>query len=368
MWLHALAKKHNYSSLLLEGDGLGGKQTLNSQGIIHGGTKYTLQGKLSKSADTIASMPSRWKECIEGNAEKTGNINLSSLNILSKSHYLWSSNKFSSKMAGFFASKSMQSRIAKMDKKEFMEPFCSQKGNNSLYKLNEFIIDTSSLAKCLSDINPQSKTLNLSLENLKKDKNKNTYIDVDGNIIRAKMFIFCSGAGNKTFLPAVSPSVKSQTRPLHMLAIYDKNLPEVYAHAVEISSVPRLTITTHKNDNGENIWYLGGKIAEDGVKLSSEELIEKAKKELNNLLPDFKFSSPKFKSIKIDRAENKQGFLKRPDSSFMHIENNTMIVWPIKFTLLPSLGDRVFDYISSNIEASTNPSSQNIDFLKDSYF
>ena len=45
-----------YNLILIEKDKLGGGQTLASQGMIHGGQKYTLLGRVTPQAASIAAM------------------------------------------------------------------------------------------------------------------------------------------------------------------------------------------------------------------------------------------------------------------------------------------------------------------------
>ena len=61
LWLLNRMKAEGYEPILFETESLGGRQTLASQGIIHGGLKYALKGTLGKETQNIASMPNRWK-------------------------------------------------------------------------------------------------------------------------------------------------------------------------------------------------------------------------------------------------------------------------------------------------------------------
>ena len=47
LWILSALRAEGYQTILLEKDALGAGQTLASQGIIHGGTKYALTGKLT---------------------------------------------------------------------------------------------------------------------------------------------------------------------------------------------------------------------------------------------------------------------------------------------------------------------------------
>ncbi len=59
-------RRAGYSLIVIEKGALGGVQTLASQGMIHGGQKYTLQGNVTAQASSIAAMPERWDACFEG--------------------------------------------------------------------------------------------------------------------------------------------------------------------------------------------------------------------------------------------------------------------------------------------------------------
>ena len=61
LWLLAAIRQSGRQAILVERDSLGGQQTLASQGMIHGGIKYTLGGFTTPSSENIASMPARWK-------------------------------------------------------------------------------------------------------------------------------------------------------------------------------------------------------------------------------------------------------------------------------------------------------------------
>ena len=65
LWTLAEARSRGLNALLFEKDQLGCGQTLSSQGIIHGGAKYTLHGKKEAATCNIQSMPERWnKACM----------------------------------------------------------------------------------------------------------------------------------------------------------------------------------------------------------------------------------------------------------------------------------------------------------------
>src|SRR5579863_6345558 len=97
LWLLNRLRQLGYSVILLEAKALGAGQTNKSQGIIHGGIKYALQGMVTHASEAIADMPKVWDDCLHGR----GIIDLSQVPILSKHQYLWSTGSLASKIASF---------------------------------------------------------------------------------------------------------------------------------------------------------------------------------------------------------------------------------------------------------------------------
>ena len=108
LWLNARLRRAGYSTVLVENKALGGVQSMRSQGIIHGGTKYALHGALTGASEAIADMPSLWRECVAG----TGELDLRGVRVLSDAHYLWSPGGLAGNLTSFFASKAVRSRVA----------------------------------------------------------------------------------------------------------------------------------------------------------------------------------------------------------------------------------------------------------------
>src|SRR5262249_42006014 len=66
LWLTNILLREGYDVILIEGDRLGCGQTLASQGMIHGGQKYVLEGVMTAPASAILAMPGRWQASLEG--------------------------------------------------------------------------------------------------------------------------------------------------------------------------------------------------------------------------------------------------------------------------------------------------------------
>ena len=98
LWTFHRLMQAGFDVLLLEKNALGSGQTMASQGIIHGGSKYTLSGMMTASASAISAMPDRWQRCMEAEGE----IDLSGLRVLSANQFMWSTTALSSKLTSFF--------------------------------------------------------------------------------------------------------------------------------------------------------------------------------------------------------------------------------------------------------------------------
>ena len=69
LWLLNRLVKAGYNAVLLEQTALGGDQTAASQGMIHGGIKYTLSGSITGASEAIADMPDHWRSCLAGEGD-----------------------------------------------------------------------------------------------------------------------------------------------------------------------------------------------------------------------------------------------------------------------------------------------------------
>jgi glycerol-3-phosphate dehydrogenase len=350
LWLLNRLRQLNVSVILLESGALGGAQTHKAQGIIHGGMKYALSGQLTSAAQAIAKMPAVWKACLEGQGE----IDLSKVSVLSKQQYLWSTGSLTSKMASFFAGLTLKSDTKSLDKKDFPAIFQHPQFQGQVYSLNEIVIDVHALLRELTraheefifKIDPMEES---HLELDENDHIKSLTIQSESRTlqINAKKFIFTAGSGNELLLRKLKHhTIGAQRRPLHMVIVKHHFTYPVYAHCLGLSATPRLTITTHQAKDGKSIWYIGGQIAEEGVKLSSENQILKMRKELKELFSWLDFSEAEFASFYIDRAESLQPNHTRPDTCSVQEIGNILVAWPIKLAFAPLLTNEILRYLT----------------------
>ena len=362
LWLLSRLRSEGYDPILFETNTIGGKQTVASQGIIHGGLKYALSGKVTRASNTIAEMPSRWRRCLEGKGE----VDLTDVRILSENYYMWSDGGMRSKLKNFLGSRALTGKVYRINKAEYPEFFKLSTVAGSLYRLKDFVIDTESLVgKLISDCRDRIFAINEdSLRFFNSETTGKQSLEIKlGNkniILNAEKFIFSAGEGNKHLIKLASlRSIDSQIRPLHMTYLSKNTLPEVYAHCVgnDFSLTPKLTVSTHKNSAGDSVWYLGGYIAETGNKRSQAEQITIARRTLKEFFPWIDFSNADWNSFFINRAEAKTENNSRPNNAVVAEEQNILVTWPTKLTLTPYLADKVLESLEfSNVNISCNTS------------
>lgn len=348
LWLLARLRRQGYNAMLFESNALGAGQTLYAQGIIHGGTKYALTGKLSDSTKAVSEMPGRWRDCLQGKGE----LDLSNVKILSPYQYLWSTSSLTSKVAGFFASRVMSSRTSEIKGNARPLVFQHPEFKGQVYRLDEPIIDTSSLVQALQQLNKEAIYQlgdDIAITVGENGKPVITSNQQNNKVIEAETLVLTAGKGNTELLSRLGRDKPDmQLRPLRMIMLRG-NLPEMlYAHCLGPSANPRITITSHYDQQGEVVWYVGGQLAEDGVARSDAEQIAAAKTEMADLFPWLDFAAIQWSALYIERAEIKQPGGKRPDGVYVNYDDKVITAWPTKLALAPKLADDVIDLLEKN--------------------
>ncbi|RYY74275.1 MAG: FAD-dependent oxidoreductase [Gammaproteobacteria bacterium] len=358
LWLANRLKRQGFTLALFEQNALGSDQTMASQGMIHGGMKYTLSGMLTGASETIADMPKHWRACLCGE----GDVDLRNTRLLSDHFYLWSGNSVSSKLSSFLASTALNGRVDPVpdDRRPPVLRHADFGGN--LYKLEDIVLDVHSLVTNLAH-NIEANCFHIDWAHARwqtESNNLSLCIEREGQTyeVRASRFIFCAGKGNRDLLASLGlkrPAM--QLRPLQQVMVKHKYPYSFYGHCLGAETTPRLTISSHKLNSTDYIWYLGGSIAEKGASLSADELIIKAQLELAELLPWVDMSGAEWKTLPVQRAEPLQPNFLRPENAFVGEAtglNNLLVAWPTKLTLAPNLANQVLDLLKAN---KINPAS-----------
>ncbi len=345
LWLLNRLLGAGYDAVLLESRALGAGQTLASQGIIHGGLKYALNGVLTPASSAIADMPARWRHCLEG----TGEVDLRGCRLTSPSYYMWSGSSYRSRLKSFLGSKALRGRITALDRHDWPTFFQNDKARGTLYQLEDFVIDTGSLIETLTE-NARERLFRASSIDIRPASPDEPRIlratgRQAGLQLIADRYILCAGEGNEALLTgAGEPAPAMQRRPLHMVAVRHRNPLPVQAHCIgnSFGTAPRLTITSHSGSApGEQLWYTGGALAEHGVERDERTQHAAARDELLATFPWLDLKAAHWRSVLINRAEPRVHDLQRPDTAYLHARQDLFVAWPVKLALCPDLGDQL---------------------------
>ncbi len=345
LWLLDELTRRGVYAILLETGELGGGQTIASQGILHGGLKYTLQGLLTGSAASIRDMPQTWRECLNGIREP----NLSRTRIRTEHCHLWRTDSLSSRLGMIGAKMGLRVAPQNLDAQDRPDVLANCPGQ--VAQLDEQIIS------------PQSLIADLSSRNLEKilriDAERGLSFELDGpgkvRTIRLteprtgkkvslypKHIAFTAGAGNAELRQRVGLDPQAmQRRPLHMVLVRG-DLPTLNGHCVD-GAKTRATITTDNDVAGRTVWQIGGQIAEDGVALVEPSLIGHARRELESIIPGIDLSHCEWATYRIDRAEGATSNGARPENVQILSEENVVTAWPTKLVLAPVLVEKLID-------------------------
>lgn len=343
LWLLNHLRHQGYTCLLLEKKRLGHGQTLASQGIIHGGLKYALSGSLSGESESIAAMPTRWREALDGK----GSVDLSGLPLLSDTQYLWSAGGMASRMTAFFASKMLRGRIEAIERPHFPPALASPAFKGKVYRLEDLVIDTPALLQLLKD-RAQGRVLAFDEQHDHLEWNSEGVAAavVQGARIEPGVTVLCAGEGNGALLQQAHAQgllqhEQMQLRPLKMLVMKHPQATAFFGHCIGASNKPQLTVTSHPLADGTQVWNLGGDIAETGVGRGDGEQIAEGIKLLTRLFPWMSLDQAAFATLAINRAEPKQQQLVKPDNAYARRDKKLVLAWPTKLTLAPDMADRV---------------------------
>lgn len=363
LWLLNRLRAQGYHAILLEKNTIGGIQTINSQGIIHGGAKFSLTGSVSKSTSAIREMPNLWSRCLASNGE----IDLSQVNILSNFQYLWSANKLPKKFNQFLLSQTLHTKSTLLQAKDYPYVFAGSESGLQIFRIAENVLDMRSLVENLSTpykryiIKIEENGFQIIYEGAERIKAINLVIQGEPVELKASRYIFTAGEGNKALISGLENPPRMQLRPLQMTIAHWTNAEyPLYGHCLGRSATPELTVTTHHTTTGKTVWYLGGQLAENGAKLDENEHLQYARAQLKRLFPWLDSKGLLLHGYRINRAEIYQPMWRRPATESLKAYGNMIIGWPTKLTLAPILAQRIMaklqdDAISPQVSSGSFP-------------
>jgi glycine/D-amino acid oxidase-like deaminating enzyme len=195
LWLLDRLQHQGFSAALFEADALGAGQSVASQGIIHGGAKYTLGLALDTAVKELREMPATWSDSLQGSRGP----DLSRARALSPCTYMWVPRQFGGGVLGFFSQILMRSRVRGLPRSEWPDGLHSHSAAGSVYALDELVLDIPSVLEALRVTHRQRIRRIPAPEQLSFRDGKGR-LRVGGISVGAQRFVLAAGAGNEELL------------------------------------------------------------------------------------------------------------------------------------------------------------------------
>ena len=311
LWLANLLVQRGLAVAVCDPSPIGGQQTIASQGIIHSGMKYAL-GDPSWKSPALAAMPDRWRACLAGGGE----IDLRGVPVMADHMHLFSPTA-GGRARALLASRVLAGRSRQLDARR-VQPY----GRGLLLELDDFVIDVPALIRRLA-APVASRVI------------ARPAAPGDGRI-DATVYVLTAGEGNGALAASAGfGEMAMQRRPLRQVLVRCRDSVPLFVHCVSATfgAGPDMTITSHGN-----VYYIGGKIADEGAHRSRQDQIDRLRRSVAKTLPSIDLECAEFDTFAIDRAEPAEA---GSGDAFAQRRGNCILCWPVKLALTPRLGDLV---------------------------
>lgn len=346
LWTANVLKNAGQSVVVLTNAPFGEGQSLAAQGVIHGGLKYAVGGKLTDSSEALAAMPGRWLAAMRGE----GPVDLSGARLLCDHQLMWSLPNMVSQVVSFFGSKALRGRSAAIAREDYPAVFDTDVYKGKLFRIDEPVVDPVSIIRELARGVEKETYLvewkkNASIESTDAQLSAIVLREDSGETVRitASRYVLAAGAGNGAILSNLGIATPAmQLRPLHQLIIRKRGLPDFFSVCVGTGPKPPLVSTTHVDSEGRTVWYIGGDIAEqEGVARTAADQIAAGKALFAKLMPWIDLADAEWFTWRGNRAEPLTGTGDRPPGAYCERIGNVLVAWPTKLALAPNLADQV---------------------------
>jgi glycine/D-amino acid oxidase-like deaminating enzyme len=346
LWCLDRLRRAGYHAILLESQALGSGQTIQAQGIIHGGGKYALRGVRDFEAVRATSlMPQRWRESITGEIEP----NLSAMRVLSQHCHLWLPR---GSTVARFQTLGIMSLIAKAgllathpEKVSKVDwPEALRDSALAVYALAEPVIATGSFLTALA---AQHRSF-IFLYDGRSVQFSADGVQVSDILLEPRAIVLAAGIGNGDLLTRAGMQADiMQRRPLRM-ALLRGDLPPLFGHCI-VGGKTGLTITTP----APGVWQIGGEIAE---RIAHEENPAVARHlalgEIRRWLPGLDLKGAETAIYRAVRAEARTAAIRRPSGVHAsQIAPGMIVAWPTKLSMAPVLANEVFELVQLDLKA-----------------
>lgn len=337
LWCLDRFRRAGYLTILLESTALGHGQTIQAQGIVHGGGKYALRGVRDFAAvRATQEMPQRWRRSLAGELHP----DLTHTRVLSNQCYLWlprGSAVAWTQSWGFIPVLAKTGLLATPPEPvpDSAWPEALRGSALSVYSLAEPVIATGSFLETMA--NHHQTYIHLydrSAVGFAGGK-----VECLNTLFEARLVVLAAGNGNAELLQRAGiQGDLMQCRPLAMILLKGA-LPSLFGHCI-VGGKTQLTITTPT----PGIWQVGGEIAERLAQAKNPETARQtAMSEIRRRLPALDFSGVEIALYRAVRAEARTADLRRPSGVHVrYVAPRLLVAWPTKLCLAPVLAEEVF--------------------------
>jgi glycine/D-amino acid oxidase-like deaminating enzyme len=346
LWCLDRIRRAGYHAILLESKALGAGQTIQAQGIIHGGGKYALRGVRDfEAVRTTSLMPERWRRSLTGELEPS----LAGAQILSECCHLWlprdSVVAWLQSWGGMsLAAKTgfLATRPEKLSKADWPEAL--RDSALAVYSLAEPVIATGSFLNALATQHRGS----IFLYDATSVQFSAAGVRVDDVFFQPHAIVLAAGVGNGELLRRVGMEEDlMQRRPLGMVLLRGE-LPRLFGHCI-VGGKTGLTITSPI----PGLWQIGGEIAE---RLAGEEnpTVARglARDEIRRWLPRLDLRQTEIAIYRAVRAEARTAAHRRPSGVHAsRVAPGKVVAWPTKLSMVPVLAEEVFEILRLDLKA-----------------
>lgn len=349
LWLQQRLLSAGFTTVLAEQQRLGGSETGATQGIIHGGVKYALGGRLTGSREAIAGMPERWRRCLDGQGE----VDLRGVRVLAEACHLWTLGSPASALASLLDNQALRGRVVALARHEHPACFRQRGFHGTVYRLDELVLDPVSLVRTLATPNLD---LMLHLDGVGKRLTRSAdgfVLQTASGPLHAPRLILAAGSGNPMLLDELGIEAPAmQRRPLQQVCVTLTHPDPLYGHCVTslTEEQPELTVTSHPIASDRWLLYLGGRLADTGSNRTPEQQITAARHLMAEVLPWLPPHLDGWRTLRAERVESADDTTSLPESAFVHEQEGVITVWPSKMSLVPELGDQVIQRLGQPLD------------------
>jgi 2-polyprenyl-6-methoxyphenol hydroxylase-like FAD-dependent oxidoreductase len=335
LWTLCALVEAGHDALLVETHALGAGQTIASQGIIHGGLKYSLAGAAHGSARAIRDMPGVWRRCLRAESRP----DLSSATLRTDHCHLWRTTGAASRLAMLGAR--LRLRVAPQRIASAERPAALAGCPGEVSRLDEQVFEPGTVLRTLAD-GQRGRVLHVRDWRFDGPRDGRapavhlTSPEGRSATLRPRWIVLAAGGGAGALRRALGLDPGAmQRRPLAMLLLRG-GLPPLNGHCID-GARTRVTITSTRDVAGRAVWQVGGQLAERGAALDDDAAIELARSELRGSLPGLALGPVECSLQRIDRAEGRTRSGGRPEDAVTLVEGNVITAWPTKLALAPRL-------------------------------